>query len=46
MPELLDYVTLQLVLGREELEQACTSVFDRIMGPVEEALKKAGMTME
>lgn len=46
MPELLDYVTLQMILGRDEVEKACAGIFDRVMLPVDEALKKAGLTMD
>ena len=45
-PELLDYVTLSLMLSREEVEAASTSFFDRAALPVEEALKAAGLSKE
>jgi hypoxia up-regulated 1 len=46
VPELLDYVTLQLTLTREEVEAASSSFFDRVSIPAEEALKAAGLTKE
>lgn len=46
VPELLDYVTLQLVLERSEVEERSDQVFSRVMDPVNEALEKAGMTMD
>jgi molecular chaperone DnaK (HSP70) len=46
VPELLDYVTLQMILKREEVEKACEALFERVLLPVDEALKKAGMTLE
>lgn len=46
MPELLDYVTLQLMLSREEVEAASGSFFERVAIPVEEALKLAGLSKE
>ena len=46
IPELLDYVTLQVVFEREELEQNSLEVFSRAMDPVNEALEKAGLTLD
>jgi len=46
IPELLDYVTLQTMLKREELEEAAKPFFARVAAPVEEALAKAGLTAE
>ena len=44
--ELLDYVTLQLMLSREEVEAASAGFFDRVSIPAEEALKQAGLTKD
>lgn len=38
IPELLDYVTLQIILKREEVENAAEKFFSRVSAPVEEAL--------
>jgi molecular chaperone DnaK (HSP70) len=46
IPELLDYVTLQIVLKREELEARTEKVFTKAMDPVNVALEKAGMTLD
>ena len=46
VPELLDYVTLQFNLPREEFEQANEEFFTKIMNPINEALAKAGLTAE
>lgn len=46
IPELLDYVTLQIILDRLEVENASTDVFSRVMDPVNEALEKAGFTLD
>jgi len=43
IPELLDYVTLQLTLRREDLEAAATSFFERVAEPATEVLAKAGL---
>jgi len=40
---LLDYVTLQLILTREEVEAAAKSFFDRVAEPATEVLAKAGL---
>lgn len=40
---MLDYVTLQLILQREEVEAAGKSFFDRVAEPVTEVLAKAGI---
>jgi hypoxia up-regulated 1 len=45
VPELLDYVTLQFSLQRETFEAANEEFFSRVMAPVHEALKKAGLNM-
>jgi hypoxia up-regulated 1 len=45
IPELLDYVSLQTDLQREEVEQAAKSFFDRVSIPAQEALSKAGLTI-
>ena len=46
IPELQDYVTLQIVLEREELEARTKKTFSKVMDPVNAALEKAGMTMD
>jgi len=35
VPELLDYVTLQIMLTREEVENAAANFFGRVSAPVE-----------
>lgn len=44
--ELLDYVTLQTTIERKEFEDASKEFFDRVLIPVDEALKKAGLAIE
>ena len=46
VPELLDYVTLQFNLEREEFEQANKAFFARVVVPANKALEKAGLTMD
>ena len=46
IPELLDYVTLQLILEREEVEAKTEHIYKRVMDPVNEALEKAGLTID
>lgn len=46
VPELLDYVTLQLSLERSEMEERAASLFARVTKPIEAALEKAGMKIE
>ena len=46
VPELLDYVTLQLTLERAELEEKAGPLFARVTKPIEAALAKAGMTLD
>jgi len=46
VPELLDYVTLSYSLPREDFEAAAAPWFARVIKPVEEALAKAGLTIE
>jgi len=46
VPELLDYVTLQFNLEREEFEKISEQFFSRITKPIEEALAKAGLKIE
>ena len=43
IPELLDTVTLKVLLGRDELDAAAQSVYDRVAAPALEALTKAGL---
>ena len=44
--DLADYVSLITTVKRIEFEEQASGFFARIMAPVEEALKKAGVTME
>lgn len=46
VPELLDYVTLQFNLEREEFEQANKAFFARVVAPANQALEKAGITID
>mmetsp|Transcript_14064 Transcript_14064/g.23890 ORF Transcript_14064/g.23890 Transcript_14064/m.23890 type:complete len:175 (+) Transcript_14064:731-1255(+) len=46
IPELLDYVTLQLNLEREEVETMAQSFFEKVPAPALEALEKAGLKIE
>lgn len=46
IPELLDYVTLQINLPREELEEAAKEFFAQVSKPIDDALAKAGLTIE
>lgn len=46
IPELLDYVTFQGIITRVEIEAAAGDFFDRVSGPVEEALQTAGLTID
>ena len=46
IPELVDYVTLSFNLDRESFEAANEKFYARIMGPINEALEKANMTIE
>ena len=43
IPELLDYVTLQFELTRDEYETACEHLFARVKGPIDQALEQAGL---
>jgi len=40
---LLDNVTLKILLGRDELDVAAQSVYDRVAAPALEALAKSGL---
>lgn len=44
--ELQDYVSLNTVVERRELEEAAKAFFERVMMPVEQALVKSGLTIE
>lgn len=44
--ELVDYVSLNLNIDRKEFQDSATSFFDRVTEPVEEVLRKAGITMD
>jgi len=46
VPELLDYVTLQLTLERTEMEEKATELFGRVTRPIDAALAKAGLSMD
>ena len=46
VPELLDYVTLQLTLERAEMEEKASELFARVTRPIEAALAKAGLSMD
>lgn len=46
VPELLDYVTLQLILERSEMEERAAHIFDKVTKPIERALELAGLTMD
>lgn len=43
IPELLDDVTLKVIVERTELDEAAKSVYDRVAEPALEALRKAGL---
>jgi len=44
IPELLDDVTLKVVIERTELDEAAKHVYERVAEPALEALAKAGIT--
>ena len=46
IPELLDYVTLQINLPREEVEEKAKDFFAQVAKPSEEALEKSGLKIE
>jgi hypoxia up-regulated 1 len=46
IPELLDYVTLQINLPREEVEEKAKDFFAQVSKPIEDALEKAGLKVE
>ena len=46
VPELLDYVTLQLILERSEMEERAAHIFDKVTKPIERALELAGLSMD
>ena len=46
IPELLDYVTLQVILQRSEMEERAGKIYDRVTAPIMSALKIAGLTLE
>ena len=43
IPELLNDVTLKVIIERAELDEAAKSVFERVAEPALEALTKAGL---
>jgi molecular chaperone DnaK (HSP70) len=43
IPELLNDVTLKVVIQRTELDEAAKSVYERVAEPALEALTKAGL---
>jgi hypoxia up-regulated 1 len=44
--ELADYVSLLTTIERKEFEDASQHLFDRVMAPVEDVLRKAGLTID
>lgn len=44
IPELLDQVTLKIMIERSELDAAAKSTYDRVAAPAIEALTKANLT--
>ena len=44
--ELADYVSLHTTIERKEFEDAAADFFSRVALPIEEALKKAGLTLD
>ncbi|KAK3912914.1 Hypoxia up-regulated protein 1 [Frankliniella fusca] len=43
---LLDDIDLKIQVTREQLEDLCKDLFDRIRGPVDQALKTSGLSMD
>lgn len=43
---LIDEVDFKLHVTREEFEQLCSDLFERVQNPVEQALKLSGLTMD
>lgn len=43
---LLDDIDLKIQVTREQLEDLCKDIFDRIRGPVDQALKVSGLSMD
>lgn len=46
VPELLDYVTLFTTIERSEFEEVAKDFFSKVTKPIEEALAKAGLTVD
>jgi hypoxia up-regulated 1 len=46
IPELLDYVTLQINLPREEFEERAADYFNQVSKPIDDALEIAGLKIE
>jgi hypoxia up-regulated 1 len=46
VPELLDYVTLRFLMERTEFERKSAHILDKVSIPVNEALDKAGLTID
>jgi hypoxia up-regulated 1 len=44
--ELVDYVSLNLNIERKDFQDSAAPFFERVIEPVEEVLKKAGMTID
>ena len=44
--ELADYVSLITTIERKEFEDASQHLFDRVMKPVEDALRRSGLTID
>ena len=43
---LLDDIDLKILVTREQLEELCKDLFDRIRSPVEQALKTSGLSID
>lgn len=43
---LLDEQDFKLQVTREEFEAMCSDLFDRVKGPVDQALKSSGLTLD
>ena len=44
--ELLDYVDLTMNIERKDFQDSAAAFFERVTEPVEEVLRKAGMTID
>lgn len=43
---LLDDQDLKLQVTREEFEIMCSDLFDRVKGPIDQALRSSGLTLD